>query len=80
MNAVESKAATLDAKGRVVIPAEVRKQAGIRENAVLTSRDIGPGSILIVDANLVHERIWEAAPSNRAQYDPQTVSKLDVDI
>lgn len=50
------------AKGRVVLPANVRRAAGIGEGAELVARQVGEGQVLLETKEAVRARVWGAAP------------------
>lgn len=49
-------------KGRVSLPAAVRREAGVPEGAEVVARVAGPGRIVIETPEAIRERIWSAAP------------------
>ena len=50
------------AKGRVVLPAALRRAAHIVEGAELVARLIGEGQVLLETKDAVRARVWGAAP------------------
>jgi len=52
-------------KGRVVLPAAVRRAAHLDEGAEVVARPDGEGRIVIETVASIRERIWEAAPQAR---------------
>jgi len=50
------------AKGRVVLPAAVRRAAHVEEGAEVGARPDGEGRVVIETVASVRERIWNAAP------------------
>jgi bifunctional DNA-binding transcriptional regulator/antitoxin component of YhaV-PrlF toxin-antitoxin module len=51
----------LGPKGRVVLPAAVRRAAGIPEGAQVVARAIGPGRMVIETVDAVRHRVWSAS-------------------
>jgi AbrB family looped-hinge helix DNA binding protein len=49
-------------KGRSVIPAAVRKAAGISEGDELVAVALGEGRVLVETVAAVRKRVWDAAP------------------
>lgn len=63
MTQVSARAAvSLGAKGRFVIPATVRRAAGIVDGAELVVRSDGPGRVVVETRDSVRARVWAAAP------------------
>lgn len=52
------------AKGRVVLPAALRRAADIEEGAELVARLVGRGQLLLETKDAVRARVWEAAPQS----------------
>lgn len=52
----------LGAKGRAVIPAAVRQEAGLEVGQTLVARAEGPGRIVLETPAAVQARVWAAAP------------------
>ena len=52
----------LGAKGRVVVPAAVRREAEIELGQTLIARAEGPGRIVLETPAAVQARVWAAAP------------------
>ena len=50
------------AKGRVVLPAALRRAAHIEEGAELVARLVGEGQLLLETKDAVRARVWGAAP------------------
>lgn len=50
------------AKGRVVLPAAVRRAANITEGAEVVARPEGEGRVVIETVHSIRERVWGAAP------------------
>lgn len=50
------------AKGRVVLPAAVRRAANIAEGAEVVARPEGEGRVVIETVHSIRERVWGAAP------------------
>jgi AbrB family looped-hinge helix DNA binding protein len=50
------------AKGRVVLPAALRRAAHIQEGAELVARRVGDGQLLLETKDAVRARVWSAAP------------------
>ncbi len=50
------------AKGRVVLPAAVRRAANITEGAEVVARPAGEGRVVIETVDSIRERVWGAAP------------------
>ena len=50
------------AKGRVVLPAAVRRAAGIEEGDQVVARPAGEGRVVIETVRSIRERVWAAAP------------------
>lgn len=61
-NGVISAAFHIDTKGRVVLPAAVRRAAHLEEGAQVVARADGEGRVVIETIASVRERIWNAAP------------------
>jgi AbrB family looped-hinge helix DNA binding protein len=59
---VASAAFHVGAKGRVVLPAAVRRAAHLEEGAEVVARPDGEGRVVIETVASVRERIWNAAP------------------
>ena len=53
----------LGAKGRVVLPAAVRREAQIADGAELVAYAAGSGRVVIETRNAIRARVWEAAPA-----------------
>lgn len=51
------------AKGRVVLPAAVRRAANIAEGDAVVARPIGDGRVVIETVQSIRERVWGAAPT-----------------
>lgn len=58
-----SAAFVVGAKGRVVLPASVRRAAHIEEGAELVARPLGKGRVLLETRDAVRARVWGAAPA-----------------
>lgn len=52
------------AKGRVVLPAALRRAAHIGEGAELVARLVGEGQLLLETKDAVRARVWSAAPQS----------------
>lgn len=52
------------AKGRVVLPAAIRRAAHIEEGAELVARLVGEGQLLLETKDAVRSRVWDAAPQS----------------
>lgn len=52
------------AKGRVVLPAAIRRAAHIEEGAELVARLVGEGQMLLETKDAVRARVWGAAPQS----------------
>lgn len=50
------------AKGRVVLPAAVRRAAHVEEGAEVVARPDGEGRVLIETVASIRARVWAAAP------------------
>ena len=50
------------AKGRVVLPAAVRRAANITEGAEVVARPEGEGRVVIETVDSIRQRVWAAAP------------------
>lgn len=50
------------AKGRVVLPAAVRRAANMPEGAEVVARPEGEGRVVIETVDSIRERVWGAAP------------------
>jgi AbrB family looped-hinge helix DNA binding protein len=50
------------AKGRVVLPAAVRRAASIAEGDQVVARPEGEGRVVIETVNSIRQRVWDAAP------------------
>ena len=61
----------LGPKGRVVLPAAVRRAAGIPDGAQVIAQAIGPGRIVIETIDAVRNRMWSAS-SDSAGVDSTT--------
>jgi AbrB family looped-hinge helix DNA binding protein len=59
---VASSALHVGVKGRVVLPAAVRRAAHLEEGAEVVARADGEGRVVIETVASVRERIWNAAP------------------
>ena len=59
---VASSALHVGVKGRVVLPAAVRRAAHLEEGAEVVARPDGEGRVVIETIASVRERIWNAAP------------------
>lgn len=55
--------AELGAKGRLVIPAQVRHEAAVEIGQTLIARAEGAGRIVLETAAAVEARVWAAAPA-----------------
>ena len=51
----------LGPKGRVVLPAAVRRAAGIPDGAQVVAQAIGPGRMVIETVDAVRHRVWGAS-------------------
>lgn len=49
-------------KGRVSLPAAVRRAAGVEEGATVVAHTDGPGRIVIETESAIRARVWGAAP------------------
>ena len=56
-----SAALTLDRKGRAVLPASVRRAAGVDEESTLVAWVAAEGTIVIETPEAVQARVWAAA-------------------
>ena len=65
----------LGPKGRVVLPAAVRRAAGIPDGAQVIARAIGPGRIVIETIDAVRDRVWSAS-SDSAGVDSTDIRAL----
>jgi bifunctional DNA-binding transcriptional regulator/antitoxin component of YhaV-PrlF toxin-antitoxin module len=54
----------LGAKGRVVLPAAVRREAHIPDGADLVAHAAGPGRIVIETRDSIRAQVWDAAPAS----------------
>lgn len=52
----------LGEKGRVVVPAEVRRAAGLTADSEVVIRAEGEGRVVIETADAARKRVWDAAP------------------
>ena len=52
------------AKGRVVLPAAIRRAARIAEGDELVARLVGDGQLLLETKDAVRARVWGAAPQS----------------
>ena len=59
---VVSAAFHVGVKGRVVLPAAVRRAAHLEEGAEVVARPDGEGRVVIETVASIRERIWNAAP------------------
>jgi len=50
------------AKGRVVLPAAVRRAAGVEEGTELVARADGEGRVVLETVASIRARVWDAAP------------------
>jgi bifunctional DNA-binding transcriptional regulator/antitoxin component of YhaV-PrlF toxin-antitoxin module len=62
----------VDSRGRVNLPADLRRAAGIEEGSEIVAVSYGPGRVLLETQQAVTEAVWAAAP------DPDTDSVADV--
>ena len=53
----------MGAKGRVVLPAAVRREAQIADGAELVAYAAGSGRVVIETRNAIRARVWDAAPA-----------------
>ena len=53
----------LGEKGRIVVPAEVRRAAGLTADSEVVIRAEGEGRVVIETADAARKRVWAAAPS-----------------
>lgn len=53
----------LGPKGRVVLPAAVRRSAQIADGAELVAYAAGPGRVVIETRNAIRSRVWDASPT-----------------
>lgn len=74
--------AEIGAKGRLVIPAQVRQEAEVEIGQSLIARAEGVGRIVLETARAVEARVWSAAPvAGDAEYAADDVRLLrDADI
>lgn len=49
-------------KGRVMLPAAVRRAAHLEDGAEVVARPDGPGRIVIESVDAIRARLWAAAP------------------
>lgn len=69
------------AKGRLVIPAQVRAEAGMQPGQAVVVRADGAGRIVIETLDAVQERVWAAAPTSDPGIDAvRDVRTDDTDI
>jgi bifunctional DNA-binding transcriptional regulator/antitoxin component of YhaV-PrlF toxin-antitoxin module len=50
-------------KGRVVLPAGLRRACGFEVGSRLVARSLGPGQAIVETADAVMERIWSGVPA-----------------
>jgi AbrB family looped-hinge helix DNA binding protein len=50
-------------KGRTVIPAAVRRAAGLNEGDEVVTSAVGEGRVLLETVSAVRNRVWDAAPA-----------------
>jgi bifunctional DNA-binding transcriptional regulator/antitoxin component of YhaV-PrlF toxin-antitoxin module len=55
---------SVGAKGRVLIPVELRRAAQWEEGDEVVMRVQGPGSIVIESRRSIRDRVWEGAPTS----------------
>jgi AbrB family looped-hinge helix DNA binding protein len=58
-----SVSATVGPRGRLVIPAEVRREAGIDEGQVVVLMSEGPGRVTVTTREAIRQEVWAAAPA-----------------
>jgi bifunctional DNA-binding transcriptional regulator/antitoxin component of YhaV-PrlF toxin-antitoxin module len=63
LSSVTTASFHLGAKGRFVLPAAVRREAGIADGADLVARAAGQGRVVIETRESVRARVWDAAPA-----------------
>jgi AbrB family looped-hinge helix DNA binding protein len=55
--------ATVGPRGRLVIPADVRREAGIEEGQVVVLMSEGPGRVTVTTREAIRQEVWAAAPA-----------------
>ncbi|MEI6622199.1 MAG: AbrB/MazE/SpoVT family DNA-binding domain-containing protein [Actinomycetes bacterium] len=68
-----SRRAVIGAKGRIVLPADVRKAAGFTEGTEVIAHTEGYGRVVVETSDAIRDRIWAASP-------PQTSIDATADI
>jgi len=53
----------LGEKGRIVVPVEVRRAAGLTADSEVVIRAEGEGRVVIETADAARQRVWDAAPA-----------------
>lgn len=59
---METATATVDARGRTVVPASIRRAAGIGEDQEIVYIAEGRGRVLLTTREAVQAEVWAAAP------------------
>jgi AbrB family looped-hinge helix DNA binding protein len=49
-------------RGRLVIPAEVRREAGIEEGQIVVLMPEGPGRVVVTTREAIRQEVWSGAP------------------
>jgi AbrB family looped-hinge helix DNA binding protein len=52
----------VDSRGRISLPADLRRAAGIGEGSELVAVSLGPGRLLLETQQAITEAVWAAAP------------------
>lgn len=60
---VSSASFHIGVKGRVMLPAAVRRAAHLEEGAEVVARPDGEGRVVIETVASIRERVWNAAPA-----------------
>lgn len=66
-------------KGRSVIPASVRREAGFAEGDEVVAIALGHGRVLLETAAAVRQRVWDAAPQGAAGNVSEDVRRMRLD-
>lgn len=54
--------ATVGPRGRLVIPADVRREAGIEEGQIVVLMSEGPGRVVVTTREAIRQEVWSGAP------------------
>ncbi|HEV2954258.1 MAG TPA: AbrB/MazE/SpoVT family DNA-binding domain-containing protein [Candidatus Dormibacteraeota bacterium] len=68
-------------RGRSVLPAAVRRAAGVEDGRILIARADGLGRIVLETAEAIQARVWAGAPSSgKADFQAQSLRAEEVAI